>query len=318
MLPASVLGSKPGKKEGLFHLIEPNETFGPFVYPIDDFAVKSYAYAQNNYHPWSFSDDNPFGKRIGQAGIMNNDLLWVFMDHFDCDTVVGLHTHAELWFHSPVFVGEQITTSGVYSDTMVRNNWGYVTLNAKCVGEDGRPLVTYKGMEIMRILGLDLPEEKNRSKPDADRVTGEYDASIPEVSKAAADVTIGAPIAKRIHHASLLQTLVFSRADVVNDSTHVSKRVAKESGYPGVVVQGQQQVSLMTDYLCDFFGESWYTTGHQKAKMIRPLNTGETITIQGMVRDKKEENGKTRLYLHVWVKNSAGDIMSVGWADAEV
>jgi len=170
----------------------------------------------------------------------------------------------------------------------------------------------------MRILGLDLPEEKNRSKPDVDRVTGEYDVSIPEVTKASADVTAGAPIAKRIHHASLLQTLVFSRADVVNDSTHVNKRVARESGYPGVVVQGQQQVSLMTDYLCDFFGESWYTTGHQKAKMIRPLNTGETITIQGMIRDKKEENGKTRLYLHVWVKNSAGEIMSVGWADAEV
>lgn len=318
MLPASVIAPAPGKKEGLFELIEENEVFGPFTYPIDDFAVKSYAYTQNNYHPWSFSDDNPFGKRIGQAGIMNNDVLWVIMDHFDCDTLVGLHTHTELWFHNPVFVGEQITTSGMYTDTSSRNGMNYVSLSAKCVGEDGRPLITYKGMEIMRILGSDLPKEKSKPAPDEDRVTGEYDESIPEVTKACVDATIGAPTPKRLHHATQLQTLVYSRADAVPNTIHASLKVAKAAGYPDFVMQGQQQVSLMTDYLCDFFGLSWYTTGHLKAKMIRPLVSGDMLTIQAIIKNKTEENGKTRLHMHIWVKNSEGKLFTVGWADALV
>ena len=91
------------KKEALFELIEIPEEFGPVDLPVDDHRIKAFAFTQDDYRPWYFTDDSPFGRRIGQASILANELLGLFLTRYEASSVVGLHTQEELWFENPVF-----------------------------------------------------------------------------------------------------------------------------------------------------------------------------------------------------------------------
>ena len=126
--------SKIGTKEGLFELVEVGEKFGPLTYPIDDHAVKSYAFTQNDYNPWYFSDNNPFGKRVAQPTILANHLLALFLTVYNPNTIIGLHTQEELWFCNPLFVGETVTIKGEYVEKYERRGKGYVVMEADARG----------------------------------------------------------------------------------------------------------------------------------------------------------------------------------------
>ena len=89
------------------------EDFGPIEEVVDEYKVKKFAFMMDDYNPWCFGD-SPFGKRIGHAGILANDLLQLFTQVYDANTVVGLHTQEELWFVNPIFVGERARLYGKY------------------------------------------------------------------------------------------------------------------------------------------------------------------------------------------------------------
>ena len=102
------------------------------------------------------------------------------------------------------------------------------------------------------------------------------------------------------------------------DTIHSNIHTAKAAGYDNLVVQGQQQVSFITEMLADFFGESWYRSGHEKIKILKPSLAGETLTFRGAVRRTTVEEEGTRLHLHVWGRDAKGDMTVCGWADALV
>lgn len=313
MIPFNVIGTKEGDYENA----SPGERFGPYTYPLDDFTVKLFAFAQDDYNPWCFSDENPFGRRIAHAACFNNDLLHVFFTHYNPDNVVGLHTQEELWFHNPAYVGENVTITAEYADKYVKRGKGYIELRSEITGEDGRPIVTHQGAEIMRIMGNQLTGERT-APVEGDKVTGEFDAALPEARTASADLADGTPVKGLQKTTTTYQTQAFSWGGMFFDTIHSSIRTAKAAGYENIVVQGQQQVSFLTEMLADFFGESWYRSGHQKLKILKPSLAGEKLSFQGVVKRKTAEEGKTRLHLHVWGRDEKGDMTVCGWADALV
>lgn len=313
MIPFDVIGTRKGNYE----LAEVGEKFGPYTYPVDDFTVKLFAFCQDDYGSWSFSDENPFGRRVAQAACFNNDLLHVFFTHYDPNDVVALHTQEELWFHNPAFVGENVTLTGEYVDKYSKRGKGCIELLSSLVGEDGRKIVTHRGVEITHITGDQLPG-KRTAPVEGDKVTGEFDQSIAPVKKASADIPDGTPLVALEKKTSTYQVQAYSWCGMFFDTIHSSISVAKNSGYDNIVVQGQQQVSYITEMLSRFFGESWYTSGHEKIKILKPSLAGEKLTYQGVVKRKTVEDGKTRLHLHVWGRDSKGDMTVCGWADALV
>lgn len=313
MIPFHVIGTKEGNYENA----QVGERFGPYTYPVDDFTVKLFAFAQDDYNPWCFSDENPFGKRIAHAACFNNDLLHVFFTHYNPDHVVGLHTQEELWFHHPAFVGENVTISAEYTDKYVKRGKGYIELRSQLVGEDGRLIVTHQGAEIMRIMGSQLTGERT-AKVEGDKVTGEFDAAIPEALRASEDLAEGTPVKGLKKTTTTYQTQAFSWGGMFFDTIHSNIHTAKAAGYDNLVVQGQQQVSFITQMLADFFGESWYRSGHEKIKILKPSLAGETLTFRGAVRRTTVEEEGTRLHLHVWGRDAKGDMTVCGWADSLV
>ena len=306
-----------GKKEGLFELIEIPEKFGPLNYPIDDHKIKTYAFTQNDYHPWYFNNDTPFGKRIAHSSILANDLLSLFLTVYDPNSIIGLHTQEELWFYNPVYAGENVTLQGEYVDKYERRNKGYVVMEAEARGEDGRLLVKHRGIEIMRIHGGSVAA-KRTATVEGDIVTGEYDKSIKPADKATNDITVGTPVSPLVKNTSMEQAAVYSWIGKYFENIHNNIHKAQKAGFELPVVQGQQQVGFITEFLTNFFGASWFTSGWEKVKMIRPVLVGEVITVRGLVKDKTVENGKTKLHLHVWIENEKGEMTIIGWASAYV
>ena len=315
MIPFDVIGTKKGNYE----LAEVGESFGPFTYEVDDFSVKLFSFAQDDYSCGDFSKAEKDEKRPVHAGFFNNDLLHVFFTHYDPTDIFALHTEEELWYHSPAFVGEKVTLTGEYVDKFTKRGKNYIKLNSKVYGEDGRLIAEHLGAEITKITGdqiSDKKEKKAAAPVEGDKVTGEVDPSRECLSRAKKDMESGTPTNVLTKKTTTYQTQAFSWGGMQFETIHSSIALAKTAGYKGLLVQGQQMVSYITELLSGFFGESFASSGHIKVKIIKPTLAGEVLTAQGIVREVKEEQDGTRVYMHVWVKDSTGAMTVCGWADA--
>jgi acyl dehydratase len=296
--------------------IELEEDFGPIEELVDDYKVKKFAFMMDDYHPWYFGD-SPFGKRIGHAAILANDLLQLFTTVYDPNTVVGLHTQEELWFVNPVFVGERARLYGKYVEKYERRGKGYVVMEADARGEDGRVLVRHRGIEILHItpgpvVGKGTAEARER------RVTGEYRKDVEPVSRARAGIAPGTPILPLVKRVMQDQIAVFSGVGKHLRNIHTDLEIARKGGLPNTIVQGMMETVYLTELLTSFFGPVWFTTGWEKMKFIRPVYSGETVTARGVVTGESRDAEGTRLELEIWVENTAGEMSAAGWASARV
>lgn len=304
-------------KDATFENVEIPEDLGPVVVDVSDHKVKKFAFTQDDYDPWFFSDNNPWGRRVGHAALLANDVLNVFYSKYDKNTIVGLHTQEELWFENPVFVDERVTVTGQYVDKYVKRGQGYVVMESQAVGADGRPLLRHRGVEIMRTQPGEVVGRRE-AEPPTRRVTGEYRQDLPEAERASSGMPerVGiAPLVKRVHQE---QMSVFSGVGEYQRSIHANLDIAQSAGLRLPIMQGQQQVCFISELLTSFFREKWFTSGHLKVKFIHPIYAGETITLRGAVLGEAAEDAGTRLEVEVWGENEDGVKTGVGWASALV
>jgi acyl dehydratase len=296
--------------------IEPGEDFGPIEEVVDDCRVKKFAFMMDDYHSWYF-DDSPFGKRIGHAGILANDLLQLFTQVYNPNTVVGLHTQEELWFVNPVFVGERARLHGKYVQKSERRSQGYVVMEADARGEDGRVLLRHRGIEILHIepgpvVGKSMADTVEK------RVTGEYRKDVEPVTRARRGIIPGTPLAPLVKQIMQDQVAVFSGVGKHLKNIHTDIEVAKRGGLTNTIVQGMMETIYLTELLTRFFGPSWFTSGWEKMKFIAPVFSGDTVTVRGVVTGETVDDWGGRLELEIWVENEAGKMTASGWASARV
>jgi acyl dehydratase len=301
-----------GLKEATYENVEIPEALGPVEVLVDDFKVRKFAFTQDDHHPWFFGPDNPWGRRVGHAALLANDLLNVFYSKYDRNTIVGLHTQEELWFGRPAFVGERVTISGTYVEKYVKRGQGYVVMEAQGIGEDGQTLLRHRGVEIMRTQPGDVIGGERAKEPER-RVTGEVRDDVPEAAEVRPGLperTAVAPLVKRIHQE---QMSVFSGIGEYQRSIHSSLDLARESGLRAPIMQGQQQACFAAELMSRFFGAPWFTSGHLQLKFVHPIYVGDTVTMRAAVLG---EIGDGRLELEVWGENQDGVKTGVGWASA--
>jgi acyl dehydratase len=293
-----------------------NEEFGPITEMVDDYKVKKFAFSMDDYHPWYFGE-SPFGGRVGHAGILANDLLQLFTQVYDANTVVGLHTHEELWFVNPVFVPERVRLCGTYVEKYERRGKGYVVMEADARGEDGRVLLRHRGVEILHVepgpvVGKSTAEAQER------RVTGEYRKDVEPVSRARGGLAPGTPLVPLHKQPFQDQIAVFSMVGKHVRNAHTDIEVARRAGLKDTLAQGMMESIYLTELLTNFFGPSWFTTGWQKVKFIRPVYCGEKLTVRGVITGERHEADGTRLEVEIWVQNAAGEMTAAGWASGRL
>jgi acyl dehydratase len=311
----AVTGSRTGVAARYENIVL-HEDFGPIYEMVDDYRVKKFAFMMDDYQPWCFGD-SPFGKRIAHAGILANDVLQLFTQVYDPNTVVGLHTHEELWFASPIFVPERVRLYGQYVEKYERRGKGYVVMEADARGADGRLLFRHRGVEILHIEPGPVVGKSTGEVPEK-RVTGAYRTDVEPVSRARAALDPGTPLVPLRKQPFQDQIAIFSMVGKHVRNVHTDIEVARRAGLKDTLAQGMMESIYLTELLTGFFGPAWFTSGWQKVKFIRPVYCGEQLTARGVVTGERRDGGEHRLELEIWVENAAGEMTAAGWASGRI
>lgn len=311
-----VLPVRDPLKKCIWEDIEIGETFGPVHAVVSEHLVKAHAFALDDYHRWTWGESSPFGRPIAHASILANDLLLIFESVYEDD--IGLHTEEQLWFHNPVFIGERVVLTGQYVDKYMRRGKGYVVLESEARGEDGRLLLKHRGVEISRIDPGSVARAGSAEVPPDRKVTAEYRGDLEPVREAHSGLPVRAPLPPLVKQVHNDQMAVYSGIEIHRRNIHTDIEVARKGGVTKTIAQGMMVTCYLTDMLVRFFGESWFTTGWIKVKIIGPTYEADTITSRGAVLGETREEEGTRLDLEVWARNQFDQLNVVGWASAMV
>jgi acyl dehydratase len=123
------------------------------------------------------------------------------------------------------------------------------------------------------------------------------------------------PLRKRLTQE---QMSVFSGAGQYERNLHTDLESARGAGLERPIAQGLQVAGHISELLAGFFGTSWFTSGWQRIKFVKPVPAGEALTVHGVVRAMRPVAGELCAELEVWVVDSVGDRTAIGWATGTV
>ena len=132
------------------------------------------------------------------------------------------------------------------------------------------------------------------------------------------DVPVGAELPSLVKRPNEVQLFFFSAATWDAHRTHwdIPYSVEKEK-LPGILIHGHLQGSWLGQLMTDWIGpQGWLRrVSYQNRGNAIP---GDTLTIKGKVKEKREEGGKGIVVCDVWVENQRGEQTTVGEAIAEL
>lgn len=302
-----------GLKEPIYENIEIPEHFGPVEIVIDDLKIKRFAFVTDDYGDW-YLRSGPSGPRIGQPGLLANDLLQLFTTRYAASQVVGLHTSEELWWEHPVEIGQIVTLEGDYTEKYEQRGQGSVVMEAGATDEAGRVLVRHRGIEIMRTRPAEVGGRGAATAPHGPRVTGEYDQTRPLVDTLDIGIEPGTGLVPIPKEVTFEQMAVFSRLGEFVRNIHNDLETARAAGLELPILQGQQQVCYLAQLCARSFGTRWFTGGSLKVKFLRPISSLQTIELGGVVRAVEDDGSGPEAHLDLWIKDANSRMTTVGWA----
>ncbi|WP_251391434.1 hotdog family protein [Mediterraneibacter agrestimuris] len=313
-----VIDLEDGLKEPEFDNVKIPEFFGPVKEKIDDYKVKRYAFELDDYLPWAMQEGgNPFGdRRIAQAALLTNDIVQLFTLAYRGSKVIGLHTEAQLWFDNPAMLDEIVELKGAYTEAYEKRGQGYVVLEAKVKGEDGRSIVRYRGVEILKTNPGKIAGRASAEITKEGKITGEIPEGAEFIDHITKQTKVGdvlTPLKKVI---TAEQAAVFSRVGEFVTNIHNNLEKAREGNLMIPIVQGAQFFCTFSELLTRVFGASFFTNGWVKAKFISPVKVFEPFETGGIITEiKKLEDGRRAYKLEIWIRRASDkQLAAVGWA----
>ena len=309
----SVADLEDGLKEPVFENVEIPEPLGPVTITVDDHKIKRFAFTQDDHSVWSLHD-SPFGGRIGQPALLGNDLLQLFTTRYRASRTVGFHTEEQMWFDSPVRLGETVTLAGTYTEAYVLRGQGCVVMEAQATGDDGRSIIRHRGVEILRTVPGAIAERA--SGTPSRKVQGDIPSGARWVDAVGEDIRVGDALSPMRKTITFEQAAIFSRLGEYVRNTHNDLAIARRGQLRVPIVQGQQQAGCMAEFLGRAFGAAWYTDGWFKLKFIATLEVFEPVTFHGLVTSvTPASDDRKRVELEVWSRRQSDARMTVvGWA----
>jgi acyl dehydratase len=310
-------------KEYIWDNVEVGEEYGPVEGIVSDHHVKNHAYATDDYARWYFEDSPEFGGRIAPPMLLANDILRLFLLAYDSTNFSsGLHARNEVWFFSPIYVGQGVTIRGKNIEKYQKRGNNYRVLEGEVLNNTGKLLLRMRAVETVGLYA-DSKVGQRSGEPARNVITGEVPPGSPVVSRASCHVPEGAVLPSLVKHASLPQSIVFSgfpfgwvegSASTMRHCIHTVPEEAQRRGQPGVIVQGLMSKAYLAELCMKFYGPGWLTTGHISVAFIRPVIARDTITACGMAKRVFQESGETRIELDLWCKNQRQELITVGHA----
>ena len=83
---------------------------------------------------------------------------------------------------------------------------------------------------------------------------------------------------------------------------HTDREMAKQLGFPNIVVQGMMSTCFVSELMSRQFGMGWAAGGKMDVRLTNVLWVDETVTARAKVREETPEGTRTRVHCDVWVE----------------
>jgi acyl dehydratase len=275
--------------------------YGAHALTITPELVQHYAEATGDHNPWYFGT-SPFGGPVAPALALHSEVYryggWYLRNIFG-----NLHAKQEWELFHPIMVGDQVTTRSLISDRYVKRGRDYVVNEVTYFGPEGRLLMRGRTHQSF-LMDESAPEtalEKERTKT-AHRFeigAGPFIETLPPLPR-----TVTVEMSQKFSGPS--------------KNYHTDRELARQLGFPDIVVQGMLSVCFLSELLTERFGEGWYCGGRMAVNLVNVLWPDEPLACHAAVTDLTPEGTRRRAHLEVWCEKDDGAKTIVGTASAVV
>jgi acyl dehydratase len=274
--------------------------FGAHALTITPELVEHYAEATGDHNPW-YSGPSPFGGPVAPALALHSEVYryggWYLKNIFG-----NLHAKQEWELFHPIMVGDQVTARSLISDRYVKRGRDYVVNEVSYFGPDGRLLMRGRTHQSF------LMDESTHSAPvDMERKATRRS----EIGTGPFVEELG-PLAKTV---TVEMSQKFSGP---SKNYHTDRELARQLGFPDIVVQGMLSICFLSELLTKRFGEGWYCGGRMTVNLVAVLWPDEPLACRAAVKETTLEGARRRAHLEVWCEKADGTKIIVGTASAVV
>jgi acyl dehydratase len=97
-------------------------------------------------------------------------------------------------------------------------------------------------------------------------------------------------------------------------SIHTDEAWAQARGFRTCLAQGMMSTAYVSEMMTRFLGAGFVKGGSMSIAFVKPVYAGDRLTVRGVVRDKRQEDGGTRIVVEVSCTNQHGQQTAVGTA----
>ena len=97
-------------------------------------------------------------------------------------------------------------------------------------------------------------------------------------------------------------------------SIHSDESWAQAKGFRTCLAQGMMSTAYVSDMMTRLLGRGFVQGGTMSIAFVKPVYAGDRLTVRGVVKDKRREDGRTRVIVEVSCTNQHGQQTAIGTA----
>jgi len=97
-------------------------------------------------------------------------------------------------------------------------------------------------------------------------------------------------------------------------SIHSDEAWARQKGFRTCLAQGMMSTAYVSQLMVNLLGPGFARGGSMSMAFIKPVYAGDRLIAHGVVKERQNENGATRVVVEVWVENQHGEKTAIGHA----
>ena len=97
-------------------------------------------------------------------------------------------------------------------------------------------------------------------------------------------------------------------------SIHTDEAWARRKGFRTTLAQGMMSTAYVSEMMTALLGAGFVKGGTMSVAFVQPVYAGDRLTVRGVVKELRPENGGTRVVVDVWCENQHGQKTAVGSA----
>ena len=99
---------------------------------------------------------------------------------------------------------------------------------------------------------------------------------------------------------------------------HIDQEFARQTQPGGTIAHGMLILAYIAEFMTNFFGQGWLTSGKLSIRFKTPARPGDTVTVSGKITKMQKEDGFSLIFCDVLCQNQQGEAVIVGETNVRV